>query len=163
MVEETGNVHDAPSVSQEHYAAIGRVAVEWSSFEANIDLYSLRLAGFNQEEGICFTAQIAGSGRKLDAYIAIAQVRGLKAATVKKLHVFAADTQGLAEQRNRVVHDSWAGIGGPHCLEATARKKLKFEYVEVPTKEVLKLSHKISAHNERFYQLNEQIRAELDA
>jgi hypothetical protein len=163
VAEGTRKIEYALDVSLEHYAAIGRVAVEWAAFEANIDFYSLRLADFNKEEGICFTAQIAGSGRKLDAYISIAQYRGVGKATAKKLHSFASDTAGLAEQRNRIIHDSWAGIGGPHRLEATARKKLKFEFVEAPTEQVLELSHKIHTHNERFYELNEEIRAELHA
>ena len=106
MAAPTGTLDD---LSSEHYAAIGRVAVEWAIFESNIDLSAIRLAKINHEAGICFTAQITGSGRKLDAYIAIAQWRGATKKTMGKLHELAKDSTGLAERRNKIVHDSLGG------------------------------------------------------
>jgi hypothetical protein len=161
MVTTGQEVYYTDEMGKEHYAAIGRVAAEWSALESNLDFSALRLGKINHEAGVCLTAQVAGSGRKLDAYIAIAQLRGAKKVMIAKLHEFAKDTKGLAEQRNRVVHDPWQGSQNPHRLEATARGKLKLEFVHVPTAAVLELSQKISVLAERFFHLNEEVRADV--
>ena len=90
-----------------HYSAIGRVAAEWSLFETVIDNAAIDLAQVEYNAGICFTAQIAGSARKLDAFIALARFRGAPVKLVSDLCKFAQDVTGVAEQRNRIVHDPW--------------------------------------------------------
>jgi hypothetical protein len=153
---------DSNELANAHYAAIGRVAAEWAALETTIDTRSLQLAEIKPEVGICFTAQISGWARKLDAYIAVANWWGA-VKTVKKLNVFAKDTNGLAEQRNRIVHDPWVGFKQPHRLEATARKKLRFEFIHMPTDDVLKVSRLITEHVIRFDRLADEVEAELNA
>jgi hypothetical protein len=143
-----------------HYAAIGRVASEWAAFETTIDSRAIALAGLSPELAVCFTAQIAGWTRKLDAYISIARLCGMVKAQ-SKLNIFAKDTQGLAEQRNRIVHDPWVGTTRPHRLEATARKKLRLEFIEMPTAEVSAFASKITEHINRLDDLADEILAEI--
>jgi hypothetical protein len=123
-------VEPARELNKEFYAAIGEVVVEWSEFEFLVDISTLALAKINNRMGCCLTAQIAGAAKKLDAYISIAQFLGVKK-TVKALNTLAKDAQGLAEQRNRIVHDSWSSLGGFHRFEVTARKVLRAEFIPV--------------------------------
>jgi hypothetical protein len=144
----------------DHYAAIGRVAAEWAALETTIDSACLRLAQIEPRIGVCLTSQIAGWGRKLDAYIALARLSGATE-TVRKLNAFAEDTNGLADQRNRVVHDPWVGSTKPHRLQATAKKKLRLEFIDTPTEDVVKISQRITDHNARFDQLEAEVTAEV--
>lgn len=120
---------------REHYTAIGMVAAEWAELELLIDEYSSELAGIRFHDlGACFTAQIGGAARKLDAYLSLAHQRGISGAKAA-LHAFARDTVPLAERRNRIIHDPWVisgdGIGiRPQRLEVTARRELRHAFIE---------------------------------
>ena len=149
----------------QHYATIGQIAASWAGFEWFIDVYALALGRIPVEAGLCLTSQISGSARKLDAYIAIACLRGADEKLVGELNKFAQNTKALAERRNRVVHDPWmvaTGKGVSHRLETTARKKLRYGYVAVPNSEMLKLFLDITNHNMQFLELHEQIKAAVD-
>jgi hypothetical protein len=151
---------------REHYAAIGVVAAEWSELEWLIDEYCFEIAGINPEIGSCFSAQISGSARKLDAYLALVQQRGA-INRLAELHSYAKDTTSLAERQNRIVHDPWTthgdGAGGirPQRLEVTARRKLRRIFVEVSTKDVFKLAEDIRNHRFRLEALHERICFEI--
>jgi hypothetical protein len=142
----------------QHLAAIGRVAATWSEFEAIIDVSAISLARIPHNAGYCFAAQVIGPARKLDAYIALARLRG-GASFVGELERFTRDATSMAERRNRVVHDSWLLIGreNPHRLEITAKRVLRHQYVEVPTAKVLALADEIAALTERFTSLHDRI------
>jgi hypothetical protein len=142
-----------------HYAVIGRVAAEWSAFEATI---VLQITNINAKIGVCLTSQINGSGRKLDAYVALARLLGAEK-QLAKLNTFAKDTLSFAERRNRIVHDPWVGLNTPHRLEATARRKLRFEFISVPTEDVQRLSFEITEHCVRFERLHDEILADVIA
>jgi hypothetical protein len=148
--------------AQRHLAAIGLVAAHWAAFETAIDFYALGLARIRRSVGYCFTSQVIGPARKLDAYIAIARMRGGDK-FAGRLEDFAKKTEALAERRNRVVHDPWLIIGGdiPSRWETTARRKLRHLFVEVPTTEVLKLGHEISDHTKFFINLHRDIVASI--
>jgi hypothetical protein len=115
--------------------------------------------------GFCFTAQIAGSARKIDAYIALAQLRGAKQ-NINSLHDFAKNTTSLAERRNRIVHDPWIVEGGlteahPKRFEITARRKLRSLLVDVPTVDVHKCASDIRDHKHQFDVLHERVIFEI--
>jgi hypothetical protein len=152
----------SPDDQSSHYAEVGLVASSWSLFEVILDSASLKLAQFDSHIGFCFTAQISGSGRKIDAYISVAKCRGAKS-TIPDLERFAKDTASLAERRNRAVHDPWYfhSSGSPGRFEITARRQLRIEYINVPTATVHKLAGDILAHMERFCDLDDRITAEL--
>jgi hypothetical protein len=135
------------------------VASTWAAFELSLDLATLHLAGIPQNIGLCITAQVIGPARKIDAYISIARERDAKK-FMDDLNTFAKDTTGLGERRNRVVHDPWQLQHGPFTrLEATARRKLRFEFVEVTSSEIVSLMTSIRAHNTKFLDLHFRILA----
>jgi hypothetical protein len=147
---------------QEHFATIGMVANQWAYFELSIDVKTLELAMIPEEIGLCITAQVVGSGRKLDAYIALARQLGVKKKN-PDLEKLAKDTVALAERRNRVIHDPWLvqGERQPTRLEATARKKLRYIVIPVSTSEIASLSREIIEHTVRFVELHDAVIAEL--
>jgi hypothetical protein len=98
-----------------HFAAAGRIASLWAEFELQIDAAAIKLARVAIEPGLCPTSQVIGPARKLDAYIALAELRINQSKLWRKiresLYEFAKDSAILAERRNRIVHD-------PRRLEA---------------------------------------------
>lgn len=146
-----------------HYAAMGSVAAEWAWLELWIDFKTLELAKIPLEVGLCITAQVSGSARKLDAYIALARQLGAKQ-TVRDLTIFAQAMTKLAERRNRIVHDAWVIDKDSHTavrLEATARKVLQFRTVIVETKDIKSLSAEITAHLNKFDEIHSLVISEL--
>lgn len=145
----------------EHFSAIGLVASEWAGLEVVIDRATVQIARIPQQVGFCLTAQIAGIGRKLDAYIAIVRHR-VGDGFLRELKKFKNDATGLAEPRNRVVHDPWIfhlDSGTRH--EITAKGELRNRYVEVPTADIEKLHNNIYALSRRFKDLHNRIRQAL--
>jgi hypothetical protein len=139
-----------------HYAAIGRVAANWSYFEAVVDHCSIRLARTNKRTGIIFTSQISGIVRKMDAYISLARLRKLPLGTVGDLCKNADTSRGLSERRNRIVHDVWYFYhpASPERFEASARRLLKVESVPTSTEELLQFATDIQAHQAAFEDLD---------
>jgi hypothetical protein len=157
---------EANRAVHKHYSAIGRVAAVWSFSESLIDTQSLLLAKVNWNAGVCFTSQIAGSGRKLDAYISLARLlKIVPQETIKQLNEFSQRTTSLAERRNRIVHDVWYfnHPDPPERLEATAKRLLRLELVPTTTQELLDFSGKIIDHSNAFDALSKRIQALPDA
>jgi hypothetical protein len=147
----SGEAKAALAAEHNHYAALGRVAAAWSFLEAGVDTACIRLADIASESGVCLTSQIAGIGRKLDAYISLARLRPLPKELIEKLDKFAKRAQGVSERRNRIVHDIWFfnHPEPPERLEATARKRLRIEYIPTKTEDILKTAWDINdLHNE---------------
>jgi len=142
------------------YEAIGRVAAAWSYLEALIDTASIEIVPIPAEIGVCFTAQIAGSGRKLAAYISLARYsRKLSGKLIQELDEFAQATARVAERRNRYVHDVWVYDypKTPQRLEATANKILRLEYVDTPIEKIKKLAEEINDHADKFAKISERV------
>jgi hypothetical protein len=142
--------NQASRAEAQHYSAIGRVAAAWSYFEATIDTASIALAQIGGEKGVCFTAQIAGSARKLDAYIARARLSGISKKLISDLCQFADGTHSLNERRN-----------SPQRLEATAKKIVKLQLVPTSTQELMTLADDISQHVDQFDKLVDRVADEL--
>jgi hypothetical protein len=142
-----------------HYSCIGRVAAAWSYLEAVVDTSSIGLAGLATEPGICFTSQISGIGRKLDAYIALARLRNLPQELVQKLDALAKAAQGLGERRNRIVHDVWFfdHPNDPRRLEATARRLVRLEYIPTSSTKLTRFAYEISKFTDEFDSLNSRV------
>ena len=147
-------VTDHLGVSTSHYAAIGKVAVTWSLFEAVIDISIWHLTDLERYKCACLTSQIQGSGRKLDAVLSLVRLLPNEDARIKLLNAFAKNTQSLAERRNRIIHDPWIGDGDQIIrLEATARKALKLEQIRVPSAEIDVLLNDMTAHYAKYVEL----------
>jgi hypothetical protein len=150
---------------REHFAAIGVVAAEWANFEATVDYEAITLAGMLEELGACFTAQISGIGRKLDAYIAVARHLGAREVLIKEAIRFSESAHALGEKRNRIVHDPWNlnMEGNPRRFEITARKRLRYEFVDMSTCEVLKCAGDVMGIVEKFIKLCGNITSDIQA
>ena len=160
MIWESPESHDLGGLVLDHLAAVGFIASSWAGFELAIDEAAIELARIPADMGTCFTAQTMSSARKLDAYIAIARLRGADS-FAGELDKFAKDVAGIAERRNRVVHDPWfifTAKGKPRRFEATARRKLRREHIPVTPTEMLKLISDIEAILTRFVELNARIK-----
>ncbi len=154
---------DVRDIESLHYATVGRVITEWSWFELWLDYKTIELGKIQFEVGLCVTAQIAGSSRKLDAYIALARFLGVKK-ELRKLNKFAEATKSLAEKRNRVVHDPWLvdKYAPAMRLEVTARKSLSFRMISVEMPELEKLSTDITQHTSLFEKIHASVLSELN-
>jgi hypothetical protein len=142
-----------------HLSAIGRVAAAWSMFEMAVDTACIRVAGLEAEKGICFTSQIAGIVRKLDAYIALARFRPLPENLISRLNSFHEKARKGSEKRNRLVHDVWYfnQAGPPERLEATARRLLKFEYIPTTIEYVMGIASEINNLTGEFEVLHQAV------
>jgi hypothetical protein len=142
--EPISELEDLPD---EHFEAIGRVAEAWAAVEMLIDTCCWELAGVRPNIAACFTAQVIGPGRKLDALISLVKVQGGGDAVIRSLNKFATKSQGLAERRNRVVHDVWLpSLEGPQRYEVTAKKVLRIGFFTMATREINDLLREIEAH-----------------
>jgi hypothetical protein len=137
--------------------AVGHTANLWSTLEMIIDRCAVELAKIESPLAFCFTAQIAGSARKLDAYIAIAKERGA-ASFAGELESFSKRTAGLSERRNRVIHDPWDVVGPiAKRFEVTARRKLKYGDVPVGPDALPELHNDIHEHTIWLLDLHQKI------
>jgi hypothetical protein len=152
-------------LAERHYAAIGKVAVEWAELEGMLDIRAIEVAGFDTTNGMCFALQIVGPGRKLNVYMAVAELRGAKTGTLKKLRRLQQDILAVAEKRNRVIHDQWEikPSGSPIRLELTANKTLIAEYKFHPTNAVESIRTEIRSLIERFELLDGGVLSELNS
>lgn len=155
LEEALAHLEKSEGAAHDHLAAVGSVASIWAYFEARVDTATIRLAGVKADIGVCFTAQIAGIGRKLDAFIALADHISGGKKSMDPLTKFAKCAASLGERRNRVVHDTWLldDPENPQRFEATARKKLRLLPVNVTTEAVLKLADEINQAIDRFDEL----------
>jgi hypothetical protein len=149
------------ATQREHFAAIGELAVHWSYFEAIVDLRSSGLAGLHQHPGLCFTSQIFGIGRKLDTYLALAQLRDLSGAMLRKLNLLADAARGLGQRRDRIIHDTWYFWGDhpPHRVEISAKQKLSVKRLPMTTAELSALIKQIGEHGLKFQAIHELVAA----
>ncbi len=152
-------------IASDHLAAIGTVAAKWSLFEALIDTASVRLARITPEIGVCFTAQIAGSARKLDAYISLSRFRHISEEMIADLTRFAKKTHDLSLMRNRIIHDVWVfdASMSPQRLEVTAKQVSKIESVSMSTREVMDFADRLDRHTKRFENYADTIEARGEA
>ena len=106
-------------------------------------------------------AQISGHARKLDAYTSIATLLNAPDDSMRRLKKLTDKARGLAERRNRVVHDPWLLISpreNARRFEITARQTLRVELVLQPTKDVQALATSILKLHGEFVTLNADIR-----
>lgn len=137
---------------------VGLIASAWSIFEIAIDSATINLAGIPEDYGLCFTSQVIGPARKIDAFIAVSKLRRATH-LAKELEGFAKETTSLSERRNRVIHDPWHVVSGsiPKRYEISARKSFKFVEKEVDLDDLRRLYNDIQAHHMKLRKLVKQI------
>ena len=111
---------------QRHFAAVGRIVSNWAYLELVIDDWCARISDINPEVAACFSSQVIGSMRKLDALSAISHLYRLEPELAKNLKTLSDKVRAASEKRNRYVHDSWTVLSDTRGerLQVTARKKL---------------------------------------
>lgn len=84
---------------------------------------------------------------------------------IKELNKFHQNAVGLAEQRNRIVHDSWLILPGgvPRRFEVTARRKLRWEYVDASTSVVNHCAEAIKKLISDFGELHDRVFAQASS
>src|SRR5262245_50287134 len=91
------------------YSYVGRVASEWAHVEHTLDQIIWQLAGTQEKQGACITAQVNGAYNRCKAIIALLKAQQSEAATrlVSRVNDLANTSNGPNEKRNRIVHDPW--------------------------------------------------------
>ena len=150
-------------ISNRHYSAIGQVAASWSYFEAVVGTWIAHFLRVDVAASICVTAQMLGPRSRLDAFIALARLRGAKAKWNDDLEALAKDATSLGERRNRVLHDMWdlSNPEEPKRREATAKKKLRLLDVHEPTSKLLEFVSEFYAFSSRFDDIASAIFSEI--
>lgn len=168
MTADPDDPTDEPSfIPVGHLAAVGRLANAWAYLEFAVDKATWALAGVPDMVGACMTAQMLSIQPKFRALIAVAELRGLSAPTIKDLRRFQQDRiGGLQEGRNRAVHDTRVihrATGGVSRLQITAQGPLVFDFQPEPVSELHATRKKIEALTRDFIQLREAVLSEYRA
>ena len=158
MPEEKLNV-----ISDAHYSAIGQVTASWALFEYNIDYSCWMVAGLRSNVGACFTAQIMGPAKKLDALASLLNIYELpKIATA--LNKMSTQIRNLGDERNRALHDMWLAdeeTGEPHRFEISAKKTVTIKSIPVSTAALHDLAIRILNQLGAFDAVMEPVLAQL--
>ena|SRR5690349_3168142 len=137
---------------------VGRIAAQWSKLEYFVNDSIWALAETYAAYGQCMTSQIGDIGRRLDALIALMELRKFDEALIKKVRIFQQDSHGLAQSRNRVVHDPWMVRGKEHVrVQASAKGKPILAPVPVTLPELAETGLKLSNFFIRFVDLRREI------
>lgn len=158
----TGNSLSRRLAENLHFAYVGRIATQWSLFELHLDLAAIKISRMDAKIAFCFTSQIIGSARKIDAFISAVKFSGASSFS-RELDAFSKETAVLAERRNRAIHDPWSLNDDivAYRLEVSARKDLKIQAVECSTENLKKLLADIDSHITKLNDLEKRISASL--
>ncbi|SOE17478.1 hypothetical protein SAMN05877838_2378 [Hoeflea halophila] len=153
MSDEQANSYPPDSELNLYYLLVGRVAMGWAAFETRINHTIWRLAGVEQYAGACLTAQITAPVPRFKALVALAKFRGASEERCKALNSLSAAADGVARQRNRLVHDpAYTNDGKPFRLHITADRAIDFEMKPVELQDFQKLELEISRITNRCIQ-----------
>lgn len=154
------------AIPVEHLALIGKVADAWSQLEFQIDVAIWHLAATEQQLSACITSQFMSIHPRLKALTALVTVRGGSEQSISDIQSFSGRVSGLAEKRNRCVHDPRyrdRTTGGITRLEITAKPKVQFGFLPEPKSELQEFIDRIYEKMEEFGHLRTRILNEIDA
>lgn len=154
---------DMPQIPEPHFAAVGRMVDACAGLDLCIDYMIWELLGIDQLSGACVTAQMISIHPRMHALLALAHLKGATASLVE-LRKFYTDMGGLAEKRNRLVHDK--RLVNYHTEEVaiftiSAKHSLKFGIVQETTKELDGFAQTMKSMTKRFEAIAEKIRHEI--
>ena len=149
---------------ESYYAAIGQVADAWATLDFRVNLTIWELAHAEQFVGACITAQIIAIGQRTRALAASVNLRGASENLTSDVNRFGATAEGVARERNRVLHDPWSvdhATKEVSQIRITADRKLDFGIKAFSIEELRAISQKIGRVIAEFEKLHERILPEL--
>lgn len=157
-----------PFVMPDEYAVlIGRISESFSQLEFSIDLGIWALSEAPQQLVACVTAQLMGTHTRMNAFMALAELRGAKKETIDQVKTFKTKRiDPLSERRNRAVHDPrWLDENTEtmHRLEITAKPSPHFEFVPESPDDLAKVHTLIHTTVTDFGALRDSVIAEIEA
>lgn len=142
------------------FQQMGHLASDWAMLEYFINECIWKLAGMAPAVGACVTSQIFTVNNRLAAVIALMYRRGFSPADIRQVNRFANEVRGLAEKRNRAIHDPifvHPGEGKAGRLEVTAQGRPVFDIVPVTPEELKAIRKEIWATTEKFLEIRQGI------
>ena len=100
------------TISNDHYAAIGRAADKWADLEFEVDRTIWNLLRVKHAFGACVTGQLYFLNNKMRALIALVNLYELSEGIPRELNQLSQKMSPLIERRNRAIHDKRFVIAG---------------------------------------------------
>lgn len=149
-----------------HYAAMGKVADAWADLEFEVDRLIWHLLGTNQAFGACVTSQMISIHPRLQALRALAELWEISEPVMDELGTFDGKAVGLAETRNRIIHDKrliqWRTKEVVR-FQVSAKRKLKFGAEPESIASLNEFRAKVQTLMESFDVISRKIRTEIDS
>jgi hypothetical protein len=93
------------------YKLVGKIASDWTHFEHELDRIIWCPTPTISSIPVCITAQLIGPMPRFRALIALLTLRSVSQPVftkyIKEANTFSGQIGGVAEARNRIVHDPW--------------------------------------------------------
>lgn len=148
-----------------YHADVGRISMAWAQLETIINHSIWHLANVEQYAGACITAQIISPAQRIRALVSLVALRGGGEDQTKPLNKLSGEIDGLARQRNRVVHDPvYQDPDAPSGISrftVTADRKLEFGMVPVREDDIIKIHNDIVDATMKFYDAMQEVLAGL--
>jgi hypothetical protein len=152
-----------PAIPDAHYAAVGKVANAWADLELAIDYLIWELMGVDQLLGACTTAQFVSVHPRMKAVTALARLHGATA-SADELDKFYGHVGGLAERRNRLIHDRRflnALTDDVMIFHITSKKELTFGDQKEGIPELLPFRDTVKRKVVEFDEISDRVRLEI--
>lgn len=138
----------------EHFKRIGIVCAEWASFEARLDLTIQVLTTLEPSVAAAITSQINGPVPRLRVILSLLEIKGVAKTTRGKIVELMGRTHGIADERNRVVHDAWYYEHTEQSVQQRRSgrigKSFVHEYRKVTADDLDDLTRRIHEHHMSF-------------
>jgi len=139
-------IHSGLPGNHPFFVLIGRVASAWTYFEHILDEIIWNISQIPEDLALCITGQIMGATPRLKIIEALCKYLGLPEPLLKKAKKLKELQYGVAEQRNRIVHDPWFLVREPFGpIQTTQLKSSPPGHQEVTENEIRKTLTKIEA------------------
>ena len=154
---------DMPQIEAAHFEAIGRVVDACAGLDLSIDFTIWELLKVDQLDGACVTAQFISIHPRLKALIALARINGATT-SADELASFYGEAGGLADRRNRLIHDK--RLVNYHTKEVVrfgiaTKKSLEFGSKLETIDELNTFAEKMKSMTEKFETIAEKVRKEI--
>lgn len=136
-----------------YYTLIGKIITNWAMLEARLASAIWRIAEIPDAYGASITSQIYTLDGKVKALQAILRERGYDSVAEKLGTIIRDDVKGLADIRNRIVHDPvrFKEDGCLYRLEIAADRRLSFGYKKVDLEKLRRVVDHIDAADDKIF------------